>query len=89
MTARSPEKGNKTISYVKGQVPGAPVTFLELDLSSFDSIKRAAKTVLLSSPRLDVLMLNAGCERILSLSECSNTASLSAKLRRCCASGSI
>ncbi|KAK3388651.1 hypothetical protein B0T20DRAFT_364587 [Sordaria brevicollis] len=33
---------------------------LELDLTSFDSIKRAAKTVLSESDRLDILMLNAG-----------------------------
>lgn len=33
---------------------------LELDLTSFDSIKRAANTVLTESDRLDILMLNAG-----------------------------
>ncbi len=60
MAARSPEKGNEAIADVKQQVPGAAVTFLELDLSSFDSIKRAAETVIASSPRLDILMLNAG-----------------------------
>ncbi|KAJ4376838.1 hypothetical protein N0V85_008998, partial [Neurospora sp. IMI 360204] len=33
---------------------------LELDLTSFDSIKYAARTVLKESDRLDILMLNAG-----------------------------
>ncbi|EGO55194.1 hypothetical protein NEUTE1DRAFT_66636 [Neurospora tetrasperma FGSC 2508] len=33
---------------------------LELDLTSFDSIKSAARTVLAESDRLDILMLNAG-----------------------------
>ncbi|KAI0377143.1 NAD(P)-binding protein [Hypomontagnella monticulosa] len=60
MAARSPEKGNEAVTDIKRQVPGAAVTLLVLDLSSFDSIKSAAKTVLASSPRLDILMLNAG-----------------------------
>ncbi|RYP45872.1 hypothetical protein DL768_007829 [Monosporascus sp. mg162] len=60
MAARSPEKGNEAVADVKSQVPGAAVTFLELDLSSFASIKSAAKTVLACSSRLDILMLNAG-----------------------------
>jgi NAD(P)-dependent dehydrogenase (short-subunit alcohol dehydrogenase family) len=60
MAARSPDKGQAAVAEVKSQVPGATVVFLELDLSSFDSIKKAAKTVLTSSPRLDILMLNAG-----------------------------
>lgn len=64
MTARSPEKASEAISHVKAQVPGAAVAPLELDLSSFDSIKAAARTVLATSPRLDILMLNAGRKRI-------------------------
>lgn len=60
MAARSPEKGKEAVDDVKRQVPDAAITFLELDLSSFDSIKSAAKTVIASSPRLDILMLNAG-----------------------------
>ncbi|RYP82892.1 hypothetical protein DL769_001501 [Monosporascus sp. CRB-8-3] len=60
MAARSPEKGNEAVADVKSQVPGAAVAFLELDLSSFASIKSAAKKLLASSPRLDILMLNAG-----------------------------
>ncbi|KAK7420238.1 hypothetical protein QQX98_002893 [Neonectria punicea] len=60
MAARSPEKGNEAVADVKRLVPGTAATFLELDLGSFDSIKSAAKTVLASSPRLDILMLNAG-----------------------------
>ncbi|TVY40543.1 putative oxidoreductase [Lachnellula occidentalis] len=60
MAARSPEKGNEAVADVKGQVPGVAATFLQLDLSSFDSIRKAAKTVLEGSTRLDILMLNAG-----------------------------
>ncbi|KAK8133572.1 hypothetical protein PG984_005584 [Apiospora sp. TS-2023a] len=60
MAARSTEKGNEAVDDVKRQVPEANVSFLEMDLSSFASIKAATKTVLESSPRLDILMLNAG-----------------------------
>lgn len=60
MSARSPEKGQEAVAAVKSQVPAAAVTFLEMDLSSFKSIKRAVKTVLANSRRLDILMLNAG-----------------------------
>jgi len=62
MAARSPDKGNEAVADIKRQVPGADVAFLELDLSSFESIKSAARTVQTSSPRLDVLLLNAGRE---------------------------
>lgn len=60
MAARSSEKGNAALAEVKAQVPDAPLTFLELDLTSFASIKSAAKKVLESAARLDILMLNAG-----------------------------
>ena len=49
---------------VKSQLPGVAVTFLELDLSSFESIKSSAKTVLASSPRLDIPMLNIGRKQL-------------------------
>jgi retinol dehydrogenase-12 len=60
MAARSVEKGNDAVADVRRQIPHAAVAFLELDLSSFESIKSAATTVLASSDRLDILMLNAG-----------------------------
>ncbi|KAK8094768.1 hypothetical protein PG997_001453 [Apiospora hydei] len=60
MAARSPDKGNEAVADIRSRVPGASVSFLELDLSSFASIKKAAKIMLDSSPRLDILMLNAG-----------------------------
>ncbi|KAF3761758.1 NAD(P)-binding protein [Cryphonectria parasitica EP155] len=60
MTARNAEKGQEAADDVVRQVPGAAVTFVQLDLASFESIKKAVKTVLAKSSRLDVLMLNAG-----------------------------
>lgn len=67
MAARDPAKGKEAVEFVKSQVPeeaAQGVAFLELDLSSFESIKSAAKTVVASSPRLNILILNAGCETL-------------------------
>jgi NAD(P)-dependent dehydrogenase (short-subunit alcohol dehydrogenase family) len=58
--ARSVQKANAAIDEIRQQVPNAAIQVLELDLSSFASIKKAAATVLSTSPRLDILMLNAG-----------------------------
>ncbi|OHF03026.1 short-chain dehydrogenase/reductase [Colletotrichum orchidophilum] len=60
LAARNLEKAQAAANDIKQQVPGAPIKLLELDLGSFDSIKRAADTVLSETGRLDVLMLNAG-----------------------------
>lgn len=61
MTARYAEKGHAAVADIKKQSPpGVSISFLELDLASFDSIKRAAKTFLASTSRLDILFLNAG-----------------------------
>jgi NAD(P)-dependent dehydrogenase (short-subunit alcohol dehydrogenase family) len=58
--ARSVQKANAAIDEIRQQVPDAAIQVLELDLSSFASIKKAAATVLSTSSRLDILMLNAG-----------------------------
>ncbi|TVY20837.1 Short-chain dehydrogenase TIC 32-like protein [Lachnellula arida] len=60
MAARNPEKGHEAVADIKRRVPGVAAAFLELDLSSFESVKEAARTVLACSTRLDILMLNAG-----------------------------
>lgn len=60
VTARSTEKANAAVEEVKKQSPNASIKPLELDLTSFKSIKSAAKKFQDSSSRLDVLMLNAG-----------------------------
>ncbi|KPM36632.1 hypothetical protein AK830_g9925 [Neonectria ditissima] len=60
LAARNLEKARAAADEIKQKVPGAPIKLLELDLGSFDSVKKAAKTVLLESDRLDILMLNAG-----------------------------
>ncbi|KAK4551348.1 hypothetical protein LTR86_011223 [Recurvomyces mirabilis] len=60
LAARTKSKASRAIEDIERRVPQAAITFLELDLSSFGSIKRAANTLIQSAERLDVLMNNAG-----------------------------
>lgn len=60
MTARDVEKGNAAVAEAKRQSPDVSLSFLELDLASFKSIKAAAKAFLATASRLDILFLNAG-----------------------------
>ncbi|TVY41901.1 putative oxidoreductase [Lachnellula subtilissima] len=60
LAARSAEKGQTAVEEVKAIVPGAKITFLQLDLSSYASISKAAKLVNASVDRLDILINNAG-----------------------------
>ncbi|TPX18052.1 uncharacterized protein E0L32_011871 [Thyridium curvatum] len=60
LTSRSLDKGRAAADDIRKEMPGAPIEILELDLASFDSIKKAASTVRAQSDRLDILLLNAG-----------------------------
>jgi NAD(P)-dependent dehydrogenase (short-subunit alcohol dehydrogenase family) len=60
LAARSRAKFDTAHADILKSNPTANITFLELDLSSFPSIKNAASTVLATSPRLDLLINNAG-----------------------------
>lgn len=60
LTSRTTDKANQAIREIKKEVPSANIKPLSLDLSSFESIKSAARTFTQSSQRLDVLLLNAG-----------------------------
>ena len=60
LAARTPSKAKDTIASIKEQVPNADITFLELDLTSLASVKKAAETFTASSQRLDILINNAG-----------------------------
>ncbi len=60
LAARTPSKGEAAVADVKKANPSANVTFLPLDLASFDSISSAAKEFTAKSERLDVLLNNAG-----------------------------
>jgi len=59
--ARNMDKAKAAADDIRRQVPDAPpINLLQLDLTSFESIKKAAKTFMAESERLDILMLNAG-----------------------------
>lgn len=60
LTSRTTDKAEQAIKEIKKEVPSANLKSLSLDLSSFDSIKTAARSFTQSSQRLDVLLLNAG-----------------------------
>lgn len=61
LAARSADKGNAAIKQIQESTPNAcPISLLTLDLSSFDSIKAAAKMFRERETRLDVLVNNAG-----------------------------
>lgn len=60
LAARDKAKADATIADIKKELPNAKITFLELDLASFASVKKAADTFEASSKRLDILMNNAG-----------------------------
>ena len=61
MAARSEEKVRAAVKEVQAVASkDTKVSFLSLDLSSFDKVKKAAKEFLNIEKRLDVLLLNAG-----------------------------
>merc|ERR1711977_120003 len=58
-TSTLPSK-HEPISEIKKAVPNGNVSFLQLDLSSFESVKKAAEEFKGKSDRLDILVNNAG-----------------------------
>lgn len=60
ITARQVRSGQEAVRDVKAAGPSVDVRFVQLDLTSFESIKAAAKIMLAEAAKLDVLMLNAG-----------------------------
>ena len=60
LAARTPSKAESAIADIKGTVPDANITFLQLDLASLESVKTATDTFNAKSDRLDVLINNAG-----------------------------
>lgn len=60
LSARSQSKFDTALKDIQSKVPGAKVEFLELDLASLPSVKRAAEKIIAENDRVDVLMNNAG-----------------------------
>lgn len=60
LAARTPTKGEAAVTEIKDAVPSARISFLPLDLASFESISSAVEIFTSKSKRLDILMNNAG-----------------------------
>ncbi|KAF2024654.1 NAD(P)-binding protein [Setomelanomma holmii] len=60
IAARNEASGKEAVEEIKKVAPKVDVRFVPCDLTSFDLVQGAAKTVLNGSEKLDVLILNAG-----------------------------
>ncbi|OAQ87053.1 short-chain dehydrogenase/reductase [Purpureocillium lilacinum] len=60
LAARNLDKARAAVKEIQQQIRDALIRILQMDLTSFASIRKAARIFLEESDRLDVLMLNAG-----------------------------
>jgi NADPH:quinone reductase-like Zn-dependent oxidoreductase len=60
LAARDEKKAQRAIAEIKDIVPKATITFIQMDLASFESIEKGAQRVTEECSRLDILILNAG-----------------------------
>lgn len=60
MAGRNPEKGAQAVARVRQAVPGAKVTFLQVDLASLDSVAALGERLRAERNHLDILINNAG-----------------------------
>ncbi len=60
LAARSEERTRPVMQWLRDRHPSADCRFLQIDLSDFASVRRAAGEFLASGQRLDVLVNNAG-----------------------------
>ena len=59
-TGRNSTAANEIISQAKSLSPSAQLTFIEADQLSLTSVSNAAKSIISLTPKIDVLILNAG-----------------------------
>ncbi|MFV9634703.1 SDR family NAD(P)-dependent oxidoreductase [Mycobacterium neumannii] len=60
LAVRNLDKGNEAVDRIKKASPDAVVSLQELDLSSLDSVRKAADELRAAHPRIDLLINNAG-----------------------------
>lgn len=63
LAVRSPKKGEEAAASMRKRYPNAKIEVWELDMSSYDSIQSLVLR-LKELPRLDLVLLNAGCIRL-------------------------
>jgi len=59
-SGRNQQRASELIAKIQRATPSTKLTFIEADLTSLASVRAAAKKVIASTDRLDVLMCNAG-----------------------------
>lgn len=60
LAVRNLDKGNEAVERIRKSTPNAVVSVQELDLSSLDSVRKAADELRAAHPRIDLLINNAG-----------------------------
>ncbi len=60
LAVRNLDKGNEAVDRIKSTSPNAVVAVQELDLTSLDSVRKAADELRANHPRIDLLINNAG-----------------------------
>ncbi len=60
LACRSDERARAAMAEISAQVPGAALDFVRLDLASLQSVREAAEEIRALSPRIDLLINNAG-----------------------------
>jgi NAD(P)-dependent dehydrogenase (short-subunit alcohol dehydrogenase family) len=60
LAVRNLDKGNEAVDRIKEASPNADVALQELDLTSLDSVRKAADELRAAYPRIDLLINNAG-----------------------------
>ena len=60
MAARDQAKGESARASIRGELPGASLELVPLDLASLASVRQAAAAILAGHPRIDILVNNAG-----------------------------
>jgi NAD(P)-dependent dehydrogenase (short-subunit alcohol dehydrogenase family) len=60
LAVRDLAKGNEAVTRIKAKSPNAVVSVQELDLTSLESVRRAADQLRADYPRIDLLINNAG-----------------------------
>src|SRR3954470_4018745 len=60
LAVRNLDKGAEAVDRIKAASPNAVVALQQLDLSSLDSIRKAADELRAAHPRIDLLINNAG-----------------------------
>ena len=69
IAARTPSKAEEAMADIKKTVPNGKVSFVQLDLTSFASIQKAADEFKSRSDRLDILINNAGMANMFPVSQ--------------------